>query len=76
MLVRLASLARTQSRLGRIRRPEPTPHHEIGARRDRVGRVDLEQGQAPHHVNQLGRARALQQLRAHGDATRVGTDSS
>jgi hypothetical protein len=36
-------------------------------------RVDLEQGQAAHHVQQRDRARRVQELRTHGDAARIGT---
>jgi hypothetical protein len=33
--------------------------------------VDLEQSQLPHHIKQPSRPRAIQELRAHGDAARV-----
>ena len=46
--------------------------HQVGARRDGGGRVDLQQRQLAHHVQQVGRPRAVQQLRPHGDAARVG----
>ena len=47
------------------------PRHEIGVRRDGGGRVDLEQRQVAHHVEQPGRPRTVQELCAYGDAARV-----
>jgi hypothetical protein len=58
---------------GRIGRPEAAPRHQAGVGRDHRDRVDLEQGQAAHHVQQRDRARRVQELRAHGDAARIGT---
>jgi hypothetical protein len=55
----------------RVRRPEAAPGHEIGVRRDRGDRIDLEQRQPAHHAQQPGRPLAIQQLRAHGNAARV-----
>jgi hypothetical protein len=56
----------------RVRRPEAAPGHEVGVRGDGGGRVDLEQRQAAHHLQQPGRPPAVQELRPHGDAARVG----
>ena len=52
---------------------QAAPGHQIGTRRDGRGRVDLEQGQVAHHVEQRGRPRTVQQLRAHRDAARIDT---
>ena len=36
-----------------------------------VDRIDLEQSQLAHHIKQPGRPRAIQELRAHGQAACV-----
>ena len=56
---------------GLVRRAEAAPGHEVGARRDRGGRVDLQQGQLPHDLEQLGRPGGVEHLRAHRDAPRL-----
>ena len=61
------STARLSS-AGLVRRAEAAPGDEIGARRDRGGRVDLQQGQPLHDRVQLGRPRRIEQLRAHRNA--------
>src|SRR5262249_12237402 len=54
--------------LGRpIARAEAAPRYEVGARRDRRGGVDLEHGQRPDELDQLGRSVRIEQLRADGD---------
>ena len=56
---------------GVVGRAEAAPGDEIGAGRDRRGRVDLEQGQSPDDLKQVARPRGVEQLRAHGDAPRL-----
>ena len=51
-----------------VGRPEPAPGDEVRARRDRRGRVDLQQRQAPHDLEQVGRPGSVEQLRAYSDA--------
>ena len=53
---------------GLVRRAEAAPGDEVGAGRDRRGRVDLQQGQLPHDREQVGRPGCVEQLRAHRDA--------
>jgi len=60
----------------RERRPEATERHQLRARRDGGDRVDLQQGQMPHHIKQLRRLRTVEQLRAYRDAARIGAESS
>ncbi|WP_231924362.1 hypothetical protein [Micromonospora chokoriensis] len=52
---------------GLVRRAQPAPADQVGARRDGRRRVDLQQRQVPHHSEQVGRARGGQQLGPHGD---------
>ena len=56
---------------GLVRRAEAAPGHEVGTGRDRGGRVDLQQGQLPHDLEQLGRPGGVEHLRAHRDAPRL-----
>ena len=56
---------------GRYDGAEPAPRDEVGARRDRRRRVDLEQRQPLDDREQVGRPRRVEQLRAHRDAPRL-----
>ena len=51
-----------------VGRPEPAPQHEVGARGDGRGEVDLQHPEAAHDLEQVGGARGVEQLRPHGDA--------
>ena len=53
--------------VGPIGGAEPAPGDEVGARRYRCGRVELEQRQPPHDLEQIRRPRRVEQLRAHSD---------
>ena len=50
-----------------VRRTEPAPQHQVGARRDGRRRVDLQLGQALDDGDQVGRARRGEQLRVDRD---------
>ena len=50
---------------------EPAPQHEVGAGCDGRGRVDLQQGQPLDDLDEVGRARQVEQLRVDRDATRL-----
>jgi len=65
---RAIPLERLLELLAPVRRAEAAPRDEVGARRDRIGRVDLQQGQLLDDLHQLGRTRRREQLRAHDDA--------
>ena len=52
-----------------VGRAEAAPGNEVRVGRDRGGRVDLQQGQPLHDLQQVGRSRCVEQLRPHGDAT-------
>src|SRR5690606_41618277 len=57
--------------------PYPTlfrsaPRHQVGVGCDGRGQVALEDGQVPHHLEQIGGARVGQQLGTHRDAAGVG----
>jgi hypothetical protein len=54
-----------------VARAEPAPEHEVGAGRDRGGRVDLQERQALDDGQQVGRPRCVEQLRADGDPARL-----
>ena len=55
----------------RVRRSKAAPCHQIGVRRDGRRRVDLQQGEVTHRLQQTGRPLTVQQLRAHRDAARI-----
>ncbi len=57
--------------LGPIRTAHPRPDDEVGARRDRGGRVELEEGQVAHDLEQVGRPRRIEQLGADRDPPRL-----
>jgi hypothetical protein len=52
--------------------PEPAPRDHLGTRRHRGGGLDLQQRQVAHQVEQVGRARGVEELGADGDPTRLG----
>ena len=54
------------------RRPQPAPQHQLGARRDRAGRLELQQRELPDRLDQVGRPLPGQQLGPHRDAAGVG----
>ena len=56
--------------LGDVVRPETAPEHEVLRRRDGRDRVDLEEAERADGVED-GRRRAVEELRAHGDAARL-----
>ena len=56
---------------GPVRGAEPAPGDEVGARRDRRGRVDLQHRQLLHDREQIGRARGVEELRPHCDPPRL-----
>jgi len=58
--------------LGAVRRAEPAPGDEVGARRDRGGRVDLEERQVLHHGEQVVRAARIEELCADRDPPGFG----
>ena len=51
---------------------QPAPEHQLGARRDRAGRLELEQRHLADHLDQVGRPLLRQQLRPHRDPARIG----
>ena len=55
-----------------VRRAEAAPHDQVGARGDRGDRVELEEAQMPHQIEQPGRSFGVEQLGLHGDPARVG----
>ena len=58
--------------VGRIvGRAEAAPGHQVRVRRDRADRVNLQQRQPPHGVQQPVRPRPVQQLSPHRDPPRV-----
>ena len=61
-------LQRAPELIGLVGGAEATPGDEIGARRDRRRRVDLQQGQLLHDREQVGGPRRVEELRAHRDA--------
>ena len=63
---------RPTARCGRVRRTQPAPQHQLGTRRDRAGRLELQQREPPDGLEQVGRPLLRQQLGPHGDAPRVG----
>jgi hypothetical protein len=54
-----------------VARAEPRPGDQVGVRRDRRRRVDLEQGQVLHHRQQVAGAASIQHLRAYGNPPRL-----
>ena len=52
---------------GVVGRAEPAPQHEVGARCDRRGRVDLQDREAVDDVNEVCRTRLVEQLRVDRD---------
>ena len=54
-----------------VRRPEAAPRDQVGARRDRGGRVDLQECQPAHDLDEVGRSRGVQQLGTNGDPPRL-----
>ena len=67
-----SSLERLRQLLGPIRAAHPRPGDEVGARRDRRRRVELEEGQVAHEVQKVGRAIRVQQLGADRDPPSLG----
>ena len=57
--------------LGPVRRAEAAPGDEVGVRRDRRGGIDLQQRQPLDDLEQILRARRVEQLRAHRDPPRL-----
>ena len=57
--------------VGPVRRAEPAPEHEVRARSDRRGRIDLQHRQLLHDREQIGRARRIEELRPHSDPPRL-----
>ena len=55
-----------------VRRSQAAPRDQVGARGDRGDRVELEQAQVPHQLEQPGRSLGVEQLGLHGDPARVG----
>jgi hypothetical protein len=54
-----------------VGRAETTPRDEVGARRNGRRRIDLQQGQPLHHIDEGARAPRVEQLRPHCDAPRL-----
>jgi len=54
----------------RVRRPEATPRHQIGTRRNGGSRVDLKQCQVTDYVEQIGRSPAAKWI----PASRLASD--
>ena len=65
------SSSASRSSAGRVRRAQPAPHHQIGARRHRAGRIDLQHRQVTQDVHETGRSRGVQQLCPHRDPPSV-----
>ena len=56
-----------------VGRPEPAPQHQVGARRtQRRGRLGLQHGQVPDHLEHVLGTRQVEQLGLHADPARVG----
>ena len=53
---------------GTVGRAEPAPRDEVCARRDRGGRIDLEERQPVDERQEVGRAARVEHLRTDGDA--------
>ncbi len=64
-------LERSLQVLGPVRRAEAAPGDEVGVRRDRRGGIDLQQRQPLDDLEQIRRARRVEQLRAHRDPPRL-----
>ena len=58
----------SHSRSGGRPASRASPEHQVGAGRHGGGEVDLHHPQPAHHLEQVGRARCVEQLGAHGDA--------
>jgi len=58
---------------GLVGRAEPAPQDEVGARRDRGGRIDLQEREALDHRDQVGRPRRVEELRVYRDAAGLST---
>jgi hypothetical protein len=60
---------------GEVLRPVGVAHarpgDKVGARCDRRRRVDLQEGEVAHDLEQVGRPLRVEQLRAHGDPPRL-----
>jgi len=69
---RAVALERLRQFLGPVRRAEAAPGDEVGARRDRGGRVDLEERQPLDDAEQARGAFRVEQLRADRDAAGLG----
>ena len=57
--------------LGTVEPAEAAPEHEIGTRRDGRGRFVLHEREPPHGVEEVDRARRVEELGTHRDATRL-----
>ena len=56
-----------------VRRPEPAPQHQVGARRtQRRGRLGLQHGQVAHHLEHAVGTGQVEQLGLHADPAGVG----
>ena len=72
VLVRACGRARAPAQLaGIVGVAEPRPRDEVGARRDRRGRVELQEGQALDDPEQGGRPLGVEELGADRDAARL-----
>ena len=68
---RAVDLERVRELPGPVGVAEPAPCDEVGGRRDRGGRVDLEHRQALHERHEVRRAGRLERLRPNGDPPRL-----
>src|SRR5262249_1529530 len=68
-LEQLAFLPEQPVELGPVEGPEPAPENEVLRRRNGGDRIELEEAEPPHGVEDAAR-RAVQQLRPDGDPPR------
>ncbi len=54
-----------------VRRSEPAPRHQVRTRRDRGRRVDLQQSEMIHEIDQVGRPGGVEQLSPHRKLPRL-----
>ena len=71
LVERAVVLERADESAGSYAEPEPRPGDEVGARRDRRGRVELQQRQVPTDLEQVGGPLGVEQLGADRDAARL-----
>ena len=71
-LDQLAVLNQHPQLIGLVGAAEATPQHQVSTRGHGGGRLDVKQRQPTDDLEQVGRLRAVEQLRADGDPSGVG----